>query len=104
MPRVLVSPSVLYQAPGPYRDLLTAAGFEVVYPQAGLSLLERHNLLSQLEGVDAVLASVETYDREAIQSSRLRVIARVGVGYDAVDVASASDHNTLVTITPGTNE
>ncbi len=104
MPRVLVSPSVLYQAPGPYRDVLSAAGFDVVYPQPGLSLLDRRNLMSQLEGIDAVLASVETYDRDVVQSSRLRVIARVGVGYDAVDVAAATDHNTLVTITPGTNE
>jgi phosphoglycerate dehydrogenase-like enzyme len=104
MPRVLVNPSVLYQAPGPYRDVLQAAGMEVVYPQAGVSLLDRRNLLAQLKGVDAVLASVEPYDREVIQASGLRVIARVGVGYDAVDVAAASDHNILVTTTPGTNE
>jgi phosphoglycerate dehydrogenase-like enzyme len=104
MPRVLVTPAVLYQAPGPYRDLLLAAGLEVVYPQAGLSLLDRKNLAAQLEGIDAVLASVETYDRSVIEGSRLRVIARVGVGYDAVDVAAATDHGTLVTTTPGTNE
>jgi phosphoglycerate dehydrogenase-like enzyme len=104
MPRVLVAPSVLYQAPGTYRDLLQSAGLEVVYPVAGQSLLDRNNLISQLQGIDAVLASVEAYDRGVIESSRLRVIARVGVGYDAVDVAAASDHGTLVTITPGTNE
>jgi phosphoglycerate dehydrogenase-like enzyme len=104
MPRVLVTPSVLYQAPGAYRDVLQAAGLEVVYPQAGLSLLDRQHLLSQLADIDAVLASVEPYDRDVIEASRLRVIARVGVGYDAVDVSAASDRNTLVTTTPGTNE
>jgi phosphoglycerate dehydrogenase-like enzyme len=104
MPRVLVAPSVLYQAPGTYRNVLEAAGLEVVYPIAGQSLLERKNLTAQLQGIDAVLASVEAYDRGVIEESRLRVIARVGVGYDAVDVAAASDHGTLVTITPGTNE
>lgn len=104
MPRVLVAPSVLYQAPGTYRDVLEGAGLEVVYPVAGKSLLDRNNLVAQLQGIDAVLASVEAYDRSVIESSRLRVIARVGVGYDAVDVAAASDHQTLVTTTPGTNE
>lgn len=104
MPRVLVTPAVLYQAPGTYRDVLQAAGLEVVYPQAGLSLLDPRNLMAQLEGIDAVLASVERYDPAVIKSSRLRVIARVGVGYDAVDVPAATEHGALVTITPGTNE
>jgi phosphoglycerate dehydrogenase-like enzyme len=84
--------------------VLEAAGLEVVYPTAGLSLLDPKNLISQLAGIDAVLASVECYDRAVIEASRLRVIARVGVGYDAVDVAAATDCGALVTITPGTNE
>jgi phosphoglycerate dehydrogenase-like enzyme len=104
MPRVLIAPSVLYQAPGTYRDVLQAAGLEVVYPQPGKSLLDCNHLKQQLEGIDAVLASVECYDPDVIHSSRLRVIARVGVGYDAVNVAAATSHGTLVTITPGTNE
>ena len=36
--------------------------------------------------------------------SKIRAIARVGVGYDAIDVAAATDHGVAVTITPGTNE
>jgi phosphoglycerate dehydrogenase-like enzyme len=35
---------------------------------------------------------------------QLRVIARVGVGYDAVDVETATKNGCAVTITPGTNE
>jgi D-3-phosphoglycerate dehydrogenase / 2-oxoglutarate reductase len=35
---------------------------------------------------------------------QLRVIARAGVGYDAVDTAAATDHGMVVTITPGTNQ
>jgi phosphoglycerate dehydrogenase-like enzyme len=34
----------------------------------------------------------------------LRVIARVGVGYDAVDVKAATEKGIVVTITPGTNQ
>lgn len=104
MPRVLVTPAVLYQSDGTCRSSLLAAGLEVVYPPAGMSLFDRQNLVAQLEGIDAVVASVEPYDRGIIEGSRLRVIARVGVGYDAIDVAAATDHGTLVTTTPGTNE
>src|SRR5688500_8153074 len=99
MPRVVVAPSVLYQAPGTYGVGREAGGVDGVYALAGQSLLDRTNLAAQLQGIDAVLASVESYDRGVIQDSRLRVIARVGVGYGAVDVAAATDHKTLVTIT-----
>src|SRR5205085_109534 len=34
----------------------------------------------------------------------LRVIARAGVGYDAVDVAAATQHGVAVAIAPGTNQ
>jgi phosphoglycerate dehydrogenase-like enzyme len=104
MPRVLVTPAVLNQIPGPYYDVLTSAGLEVVYPPAGLSLANRASLIEQLRGIDAVMASVEPYDAPVINNSSVRVIARVGVGYDVVDVPAATKHNTLVTITPGTNE
>jgi phosphoglycerate dehydrogenase-like enzyme len=35
---------------------------------------------------------------------QLRVVARVGVGYDAVDLTAATDHGVVVTIAPGTNQ
>ena len=34
----------------------------------------------------------------------LRVIARVGVGVDSIDLAAATDHGIAVTVTPGANE
>src|SRR5262249_58539301 len=35
---------------------------------------------------------------------QLRVVARAGVGYDAVDVDAATDQGVAVTIAPGTNQ
>jgi phosphoglycerate dehydrogenase-like enzyme len=61
-------------------------------------------LVRHLEGIDAVMASVENYSRRVLEASRLRAIARMGVGYDAVDVDAATDQGIAVTITPGTNE
>jgi phosphoglycerate dehydrogenase-like enzyme len=105
MPRVLVTPTVIKNQPGPYRDVLEAAGFEVAYPTADLSesLPDPALLLSQLKGVCAVLAGSELYNREVLEKANLRVIARMGVGYDAIDVATAGQVGTLVTIVPGTN-
>jgi phosphoglycerate dehydrogenase-like enzyme len=105
MPRVLVTPTVIKNQPGPYRDVLEAAGLEVAYPTEKLSesVPNPALLLSQLEGVSAVLAGSELYNREVLAKARLKVIARMGVGYDAIDVAAATEFGTLVTIVPGTN-
>lgn len=105
MPRILVTPAVFFQKPGPYFDVLEAAGFDIVYPPAGDLPLHRSEVfLPLLAGIDATLASIEPYTEEIFEGSRLRAVARVGVGYDAVDVPSASRHGVAVSITPGTNE
>ena len=104
MPRVLVTPVYLNNVEGPYRDLLQAGGLEVQYPPQGLSLKDPAVLIEQLQGADAVLASVEPYSREVLAASSLRVIARSGVGYDSVDVEAASELGIAVTFTPGANK
>jgi D-3-phosphoglycerate dehydrogenase / 2-oxoglutarate reductase len=105
MPRVLVTPTVIKNQPGPYRDILEAAGLEVAYPTEKLSesAPDPALLLSQLSGISAVLAGSELYNRDVLEKAGLRVIARMGVGYDAIDVAAAGECGTLVTIVPGTN-
>ena len=104
MPKILVTPIHLNQVPGPYRDILIAAGLEVVYPPQGVSLFEPRALVQHLQGIDGVLASVEPFTREVLAATKLRAIARHGVGYDAIDVQAATEHGVAVAITPGTNE
>lgn len=104
MPRILVTPHVFNRVAGPYRDVLEAAGFEIVYPDPAAPLEDADTLIGYLEGIDGVLASVEPYTRKVLEAARLRAIARVGVGYDAIDVAAATEQHVAVTITPGTNE
>jgi phosphoglycerate dehydrogenase-like enzyme len=103
-PRVLVTPPVLTRNAGPYYDVLKAAGCEVVYPTGDAEFGKGDALVKQLEGIDAVLCSVEPYTRDVLAKSKLRVVARVGVGFDSVDVPAATDHKVAVCITPGTNE
>src|SRR5579864_1569442 len=61
-------------------------------------------LIHALEGCDAVVAIIEPYTAGVFAASpQLRHVARVGVGYDAVDVAAATQRGVLVTNTPGAN-
>lgn len=60
-----------------------------------------NELTSMLEGVDGVLAGSETYNGSVFGSARnLRIVARVGVGYENVDIKAATQHHVVVTWTP----
>lgn len=104
MPRVLVTPPVLRNVPGPCHDALLAGGFEIIYPPDDCDTMQSQDLLPLLKGADAILASTERLSREVLAGSKLRVVARAGVGYDSVDVPAATDLGIAVTITPGTLE
>jgi D-3-phosphoglycerate dehydrogenase / 2-oxoglutarate reductase len=61
-------------------------------------------LAAALKGVAATLASIEPYTAAVLdQAPELRVIARLGVGYDAIDVPAATRHGVAVCTTPNTN-
>jgi phosphoglycerate dehydrogenase-like enzyme len=62
-------------------------------------------LLRFLPGNKAALAGSEPYTRKVLENAPdLRVIARVGVGYDAVDMAAATERGIAICIAPGTNQ
>ena len=103
MPKVLIAPMTLTKVQGPYRQALLDAGLELVLSRVDHQMVE-DELLAALDGIDAALAGSEPYSARVIAARpQLRVIARVGVGYDAVDVAAATAHGIAVTTTPGTN-
>jgi phosphoglycerate dehydrogenase-like enzyme len=104
MPKVLITPTTLGAGKGPQEPILKEAGLELVYPRRK-GLLTAEELHKELPGVSAVLASSEPYTPAVLAAAKdLRVIARVGVGYDAVDVPAATEHGIAVTITPGANQ
>lgn len=102
-PRVVVTPSLLHEHPGRFREILTAAGFEVVHPREAL-LATPAALSTALSGAVAVIAGMEPFTPDVLAGSSLRVVARMGVGYDAIDVPAATARRIAVTITPGANE
>jgi phosphoglycerate dehydrogenase-like enzyme len=100
----LIGPAPLAEAGGPFLDVLREAGFTPVYPDRPEQMNEAE-LLRKLDGVSASVAGSEPYTRRVLEARPgLRVIARVGVGYDAVDVGAATEHGVVVTITPGANQ
>jgi phosphoglycerate dehydrogenase-like enzyme len=104
MAKVLIAPMTLAGIDGAFVRVLREAGLELVYPNTGTQLVEEE-LLLWLPGIKASLAGSEPYTARVLEANpQLRVIARVGVGYDAVDVEAATKHGCVVTITPGTNE
>src|SRR5262245_47008439 len=104
MPRVLIAAAILADLDRPFLHLLRDAGFEVVFPRHRKQLTEAE-LLDELPGVSAALAGAEPYTRRVIEAfPGLRVIARNGVGYDAVDTDAATQHGVAVTVTPGANQ
>jgi D-3-phosphoglycerate dehydrogenase len=101
MPTVLIAPSTLRTVEGPFRDALTGAGLDLVFPARPAQMSE-DELLERLTGVDYALAGSEPYTRRVLDARpQLKVIARTGVGYDAVDVVAATDHGIPVTVAPG---
>ncbi len=102
-----------------YKILVTARSFGTVDDLA-VSLLQKNDcevikleakdgpipeqLKKELPTADAVIAGLEDYDRELMESANnLKVISRYGVGYDKVDLKAAADCQIKVTITPGAN-
>jgi D-3-phosphoglycerate dehydrogenase len=104
MTKVLIAPAPLAGIGGPYKETLLQAGFELVYPKKQAQMNEAE-LMDQLAGIAASLAGSEPYTRRVLDAHpQLRVIARAGVGYDAVDLQAATDHGVAVCITPNTNQ
>lgn len=105
MPTVLISPREVAGFAHRYEDVFAAAGITVKYPPPGeANILTPTELLDTLHGVDAVVAGSEAYT-PAVFASRpqLKVVARVGVGYDSVDVPAATAAGVAVCVAPGTN-
>ena len=104
MPRILVTPAVFKEGHGPWREVLDAAGFEVVIPPVNCMQISSEEFLALLDGIDGTIAGIEQYNPQVFAGSDLKVVARIGVGFDQVDMKAATEHGVAVTITPGTNE
>ena len=103
MPNVLIMPTPLRHRPGKYREVLAEAGLTPFDPP-GFHRLMENDLVEAVSEVEAILAGGDPLTERVIQSApRLRVIARAGVGFESVDLKTATARNIPVAITPGAN-
>jgi phosphoglycerate dehydrogenase-like enzyme len=85
-------------------DVLSSDGCELVEHFELDGTRDTQRLSEGLAGAWATIAGSETYSAEVLERlPTLRLIARCGVGYDAIDVPSATTRGIAVTTTPGAN-
>jgi D-3-phosphoglycerate dehydrogenase len=100
---VLVTPTSYGKSDPRLKSELEAAVGRVIYNPTGKPLSSAE-VAALLSGVDGYIAGLDQIDRTALQGAdRLRVIARYGVGVDAVDLAAAREKGIVVCNTPGAN-
>jgi D-3-phosphoglycerate dehydrogenase len=99
---VLCAIPVLSQHPD-YFTPLVEAGFEIRWNDLGRSLGE-NELIERLDGVVATIAGDEAYtERVFTEATGLKVVARLGVGHDQLDLVAAGRHGVAVAMAFGTN-
>ncbi len=104
MKKVIVTARSFAQADDAPIKLLEANGCEVKKIATGKPMTAEE-LIPYIADADAVIAGLDVYSDEVISAGKnLKVISRYGVGYDKVDLASATKNGVAVTFTPGTNE
>ncbi len=88
----------------PHEGILAQAGFDVVYAEPGKNLYREDDLIESLKDCVAVVAGSEPYTPRVLKANpQLRVIARTGVGYDAVHLETCDEMGIVVCTTPGVN-
>jgi len=99
-PRVLITTIPFGEVDRRPLDLLEEAGLDYVVNPVGRRLNEKE--LTELIGdFDAMIAGTEPITRKILdQARRLRLIARVGIGLDSVDLDAARQRGIEVAYTP----
>ena len=102
--KVLVTPFQLNGRPCPYLEPLREAGLEVELVNPFGRQLVEGEIIERIGDAFAMIAGSERYSRRVLAAaSRLRIIARFGVGYDKIDVAAATTRRVLVSVAFGMN-
>lgn len=104
-PFVLIGPAPMRALSPVWGPPLLAAGLTPKLPPMARQMTEEE-LREQLQGCVASLAGSEPYTREVLKEAAangLKIIARAGVGYDAVDIVAATEFGIVVGYAPGSN-
>jgi D-3-phosphoglycerate dehydrogenase / 2-oxoglutarate reductase len=101
--KILYAVPVAHEATLPVLERLRAEGCELTFNRTGRTLTE-DELIALLPGVFGTIAGGEAYtERVFAAAPELKVVARMGVGYDKVDLAAATRHDVAICMGFGTN-
>jgi D-3-phosphoglycerate dehydrogenase len=100
MPKVLITTVPFAENDTLPLNLLDNAGVEYVINPLGRKLVE-DELVKMAQGYDAIIAGTEPLSAKVLASAdSLKLISRVGIGLDSVDLKAAHDRGINVCYTP----
>ncbi|MGH7716929.1 MAG: phosphoglycerate dehydrogenase [Vulcanimicrobiaceae bacterium] len=102
---VMITLSLLDTIPGGHEQLkrFTDAGYRINVHTVPRPLTE-DEVAAFLPGVRGWVCGTDRFTRKALQhADKLEILARSGVGYDAIDTGACDDLGIAVAITPGAN-
>lgn len=99
--RVLISCPLILDEIDDYAE--TFAAHDIEYDVAEVDQqLDEGELLAIIDRYDGVLAGDDEFTRRVIEAGdRLKIIAKWGIGTDAIDIEAAEEHGVAVENTPG---
>ena len=84
-----------------YVQPLIDRGCEIILDPVKTSLTEEQTI-ERMPGLYAHVCGADTHTARSLEyADQLKVISRIGVGYDSVDIAACTKKGVAVTITPG---
>ncbi len=103
MSLILVTPRSFREAGPEPEEKLRGAGYELAFNDLGRAM-NASEMAERAKRAVAIIAGTDQITREVFEAAaELKVVSRYGVGYDAVDVAAATEFGVVVTNTPGVN-
>lgn len=98
--RVLITCPQLQETIDSYRDLFAQRGVEIELPDL-VQQLSESELLEIIEGFDGVIAGDDPFTARVLEKGkRLKVVAKWGIGVDAIDLDAAKRLGIRVSNTP----
>ncbi|MEX0777393.1 MAG: phosphoglycerate dehydrogenase [Phycisphaeraceae bacterium] len=106
--RILLTTTSYQDTPGPHHDTLAQSGYDVVRARGPLTEAQMLQLVQANGGFDGLLngddhITAKVIDAALATPTKLRVIAKYGIGLDSIDVTHATAHRIPVLFTPGVN-
>lgn len=106
--KILLTTTSYQDTPGPHHALLESSGYQIVRAHGPLTEAQMLDLIQSEGGFDGLLngddhITAEVIDAALAAPTKLRVIAKYGIGLDSIDVKHATAKKIPVLFTPGVN-